>query len=156
MRVSIGCVLFNYENGGLQPHGGYDFGPLQAALADSPHRPDLIFFCEAKHYGDHGGKGLLLAANAIADRFDQPYVGLLGYMERGPLPPAIFYNPTVLALLPAWYGPGSHHDYHDQRNIAHFAARGAARRRRSRSGRAGGHLRLPWRRRRPAEDRRDR
>ncbi len=126
MPISIGCVLFNYENGGLQPSGGYDFGPLRAALAASPRRPDLIFFCEAKRYADNGGNGLLHAAKAISDQFDAPYIGLLGYMERGPMPPAIFYNPAVLTQLPPWYGHGSHHDYHDQRNVARFAVRGTA------------------------------
>ncbi|SRR6266508_1933363 len=126
MPVTIGCVLINYQNGGLQPGGSFDFAPLIAALADSPHRPDLIFFCEAKHYADRGGTGLLLAAQAISDKFGLPYIGLLGYMERAPLPPALFYNPNVLTLLPPWYGHGSHYDYQDQRNVAHFAVRGAA------------------------------
>lgn len=126
MPVTIGCVLINYQNGGLQPGGGYDFAPLIAAFADSPRQPDLIFYCEAKHYADRGGTGLLLAAQAISDKFGVPYIGLLGYMERAPLPPAFFYNPNVLTLLPPWYGHGSHHDYQDQRNVAHFAVRGAA------------------------------
>src|SRR5439155_19383165 len=118
------CVLFNYKDGGLQSDGGYGFGPLVAALVDTPRRPDLIYFCEGKHYADRGQRGLLLAAKALSDHFGVPYVGLLGYMERAPLPPAIFFNPNVLTLLPPWHGHGRHHDYHDQRNIAHFAVPG--------------------------------
>lgn len=125
MTVSVGCALFNYEGGGLQSDGSYDFKPLQAELAASPRVPALIKLCEGKHYADRGGKGLLLAAKALTDQFGVPYIGLLGYMERGPMPPAIFYNPHVLTHLPPWYGHGSHHDFHDQRNIALFRVNGA-------------------------------
>jgi hypothetical protein len=123
MTVSVGCALFNYESGGLR-QDGYDFKPLQAALADSPRVPALIKLCEGKHYADRGGQGLLLAAKALSEEFRVPYVGLLGHMERGPMPPAIFYDPNVLTLLPPWYGNGSQNDFHDQRNIAHFLVNG--------------------------------
>ncbi len=43
--VSVGCVLFNCRDRGIQPGGGYDFDPLVAALSDSRDRPNLIFFC---------------------------------------------------------------------------------------------------------------
>lgn len=123
--VSVRCVLYNYEDGGFRD-GRYDFGPLQDALAETPDRPDLLFYCEGKHFAANGYKGLLLAAKALSDRFSQPYIPLLGHMERGPMPPVLFYNPTLLTHLPPWYGHGSNteHDFGDQRNIARFAVRG--------------------------------
>jgi len=124
MTVSVGCALFNFESGGLQPDGTYDFHPLQAALAHSPRVPALITLCEGKYYAERGNTGLLLAANAIADEFNMPYTAILGHMERGPMPPAIFYNPLVLTQMPPWYGHGSTGDFHDQRNIAHFRVNG--------------------------------
>ncbi len=123
--ASIGCILFNYEHGGLQTDGHYEFEPLQRTLADCPRRGDLVFLCEAKSYGDKGKTGLLLAAKAISEVFDAPYVGLLGWLDRGPIPPAIFYNPQALTHLPPWYGAGSYDAYADQRNVAHFAVRAA-------------------------------
>src|SRR3982750_4474637 len=123
MTVSVGCILFNYESGGLKD-GYYDFEPLKAELAGSPRVPALVKLCEGKYWAERGGQGLLLAAKAISDQFGVPYIGLLGYRERGPMPPAIFYNPLVLTHVPPWHGNGSHHDFHDQRNLAHFRVNG--------------------------------
>ncbi|MEV6349598.1 hypothetical protein [Actinoplanes sp. NPDC051851] len=125
MTVTVGCALFNYEAGGLRPENGYDFKPLQNAMAVSPRVPDLIQFCEGKHYARDGGKGLLLAAKALSDQFGVPYVGLLGYNERGPMPPVIFYNALKVLHLPPWHGHGSVNAFADQRNIGHFLVRGA-------------------------------
>lgn len=124
MTVSVGGVLFNYEHGGLQPDGRYDFAPLVTELAEGPRVPALIKICEGKYWAERGVSGLLLAARAISDQFGVPFIGLLGYLERGPMPPAIFYNPLVLTHVPPWYGHGSHHEFQDQRNIAHFRVNG--------------------------------
>jgi hypothetical protein len=123
MTVSVGCVLFNLEAGGWTD-GHFDFEPLKAELAEGPRTPALVKICEGKYWAERGGKGLLLAAKPISDQFGVPYIGLLGYLERGPIPPAIFYNPLVLTHVPPWHGHGSHHEFQDQRNIAHFHVNG--------------------------------
>jgi len=35
-------ALFNYQNGGMQPGGGYDFRPLQRAFAQAQEIAALI------------------------------------------------------------------------------------------------------------------
>jgi hypothetical protein len=41
----IDLALFNYENGGRLPDGGYDFLPLRRAFAQAEVQPALILFC---------------------------------------------------------------------------------------------------------------
>jgi hypothetical protein len=121
-RLSL--AAYNYENGGLRPPMGYDFRPLQHAFSDVDEPPALVLFCEAKRYRDNGNEGLHAAAEALTDELGVPYVGALGWLTRGPLPPAIFYNPDLLTLR-RWWHPGDPGNYDDQRNVAHFAVRGS-------------------------------
>ncbi|MET0494312.1 MAG: hypothetical protein ABW000_14390 [Actinoplanes sp.] len=117
----IAVALFNYEAGGSAgPHGGYRFEPLQQAFADLDETPALILFCEAKRYRDNGNAGLHAAAEALCDELGVPYVGVLGSTDRGPIPPAIFYNPNVLTLR-RWCNPDDPAVFDDQRNVARFA-----------------------------------
>ncbi|MFG1918120.1 hypothetical protein [Micromonospora sp. NPDC048898] len=120
-------ALFNYQDGGLRPDTGYDFRPLQQAFADVDETPALILFCEAKQYRDNGSRGLYMAAEALSDALGVPYVGLLGWMRRGPLPPATFYNPDLLTLR-SWWHPDDPGVYDDKRNVARFAVRGSGQR----------------------------
>ncbi len=116
----IPIAVYNYEHGGLQPQGGYDLQPLQHAFAGMDEAPALILFCEAKRYRDNGNEGLHAAAEALSDELGVPYVGVLGSLRRGPIPPAMFYNPTVLTLR-NWSNPDDPGGFDDQRNLARFA-----------------------------------
>lgn len=118
----ISVALFNYEKGGLQADGRYDFRPLQRAFADVDEPPALIMFCEAKRYRDDAGAGKYAAAEALCDELGVPYVVELGSMQRGPLPPAVFYDPTRL-ILRRWWNQDDPGAYDDQRNVARFAVR---------------------------------
>jgi hypothetical protein len=121
----IGVALFNYRDGGQQPNGPYDFQPLQHAFAQSGAVPALILFCEAKQYRDNGSRGLYGAAEALADELGHPYMGVLGTLRRGPLPPAIFFNPNVLVLR-QWFDDRDPNAYEDTLNLAWFAVRDSA------------------------------
>jgi hypothetical protein len=50
------------------------------------------------------------------------YAVELGSMKRGPMPPAIFYNPNLLTLR-RWWNQDDPGVYDDQRNVARFAVR---------------------------------
>ncbi|MFB9853870.1 hypothetical protein ACFFMR_26170 [Micromonospora andamanensis] len=79
-------------------------------------------FCEAKNYRDRAGEPKYAAAEALSDALGVPYVVELGSMRRGPLPPAIFYDPTKL-LLRRWWQADDPGVFDDQRNVARFAIR---------------------------------
>src|SRR6266511_2492039 len=91
-------ALFNYESGGLQPGGGYAFDAVQRVLAQVDAAPALVLFGEAKHYRGRAGEAKYGAAEALSDQLGVRYVVELGSMARGPMPPAIFYDPNVLVL----------------------------------------------------------
>jgi len=118
----IDIALYNYESGGAKPSGGYDFRPLQRAFAQAEVIPALILFCEAKNYRDRAGEAKYAAAEALSDELGVPYSVELGSMKRGPMPPAIFYNPDVL-ILRRWWNQDDPGVYDDQRNVARFAIR---------------------------------
>lgn len=118
----IDIALFNYHAGGRTGTGSYDFTKLQGAVADVDRAPDLILMCEAKNYRDQAGEPKYAAAEALSDEFGVPYAVELGSMMRGPLPPAIFYNPNVL-ILRRWWNQDDAGVYDDQRNVARFAIR---------------------------------
>ncbi|MFV2019377.1 hypothetical protein [Micromonospora sp. LOL_023] len=122
----IDIALFNYHNGGRTPDGRYDFTPLQQAFADVTAAPALILFCEASRYRDNAGAAKYAAAEALSDQLGVPYVAELGSMRRGPMPPAIFYNPDLL-ILRRWWNPDDPGVFDDQRNVARFALRDSAR-----------------------------
>lgn len=118
----IGVALFNYESGGRATDGTYDFTKLQCAFSGLTEPPALILFCEAKNYRDNAGAAKYAAAEALSDELGAPYAVELGWMARGPMPPAIFYRPDLLVLRRWWQAddPGA---YDDQRNVAQFAVR---------------------------------
>ncbi|ROO63046.1 hypothetical protein EDC02_5057 [Micromonospora sp. Llam0] len=118
----IDIALFNFQDGGWTPDGGPDFAPLQQAFADVTAAPALILLCEAKRYSDNAGAAKYAAAEALSDQLGVPYVAELGWMPRGPMPPAIFYNPNLLALR-RWWNQDDPAAFDDQRNVARFALR---------------------------------
>jgi endonuclease/exonuclease/phosphatase family metal-dependent hydrolase len=119
MRLPV--ALFNFQDGGQQPDGTYDFGLLQHAFS-AAEPPDLIVLCEAKRYIDDGGRRLHEAAAALRAKLSLPYVGLLGSCDRGPWPPAVFYNPCMLQLQ-RWWENGSSRPL-DAQNVAEFDVNG--------------------------------
>jgi hypothetical protein len=94
--------------------------------------PALVLFCEAKRYRDNGNTGLWEAAEALADELGRPYVGVLGWLDRGPMPPAMFWDPTVLTMR-HWCTPDDPATHDDQRNAARFAIRHSGPERRTRT-----------------------
>jgi hypothetical protein len=77
-------------------------------------------YCEAKHYERSGNVALYQAAEAITDVFGVPYAALLGRGDRGPIPPAIFYDTS--RLLPRFFiDRGDPEPFTDQINVCRFA-----------------------------------
>jgi len=121
----IGTALFNCQGGCLRSDGGYDFRRLQRAAADLDTAPALWLICEAKMWRANANVGLHGAAEALSDTLGVPYVGVLGTCPRGPIPPAIIYDPTVLVLR-SWWNPDDPYGYTDKINVARFAIRDTA------------------------------
>ena len=123
--TNLVIATYNYQSGGCHD-GTFHMGPLQQALAvlDSP--PAVLLFCEAKHYRTNQYEGLRLAEQALTQQFDAPYFGLLGTCQRGPMPPAIFYQPDLVTKL-HWPGdnPNDPDVFDDQRNYGRFRANGS-------------------------------
>ncbi|XVU24278.1 hypothetical protein ACQPZJ_44790 [Actinoplanes sp. CA-054009] len=113
-------ATYNYQAGGA--HGAtFDMRPLQRAFASLDTAPAVILFCEAKNYRRDQYRGLRLAEKALTDVLDAPYIGLLGTSQNGPLPPAIFYNTTLLTNLD-WPSDDPHDPnvFADKRNVGRF------------------------------------
>jgi hypothetical protein len=123
----LGCVSrTNAElRNASRTSGGYDFRPLHFAFADVDAPPALILFCEADEYRAAANIGLHGTAEALSwlsDELGVPYVGLLGISGRNPMPPTIFYDPTVLTPR-SWSGPDDLGASDDNINVARFAVR---------------------------------
>jgi hypothetical protein len=117
----IAVALFNFERGGMRADASYDFDKLRTAFAsvDNDNPPALIMLCEAHNYHKDGETPLYEAARALSDQLVSLYVPKLGYCDRGPFPPAIFYDPTRLDLM-SWQGRSV---YNDQHNVARLKVR---------------------------------
>lgn len=122
-RVEV--ALFNFRGGGRRPDRSYDFSALQDAFRAVETPPALILLCEARGYRDQAGAAKYAAAEALSDQLGVPYVAEIGSVPRGPLPPAIFYNPDILVLR-SWWQPDDPGVFDDQRNVARFAVRDSA------------------------------
>ncbi|MFI6163940.1 endonuclease/exonuclease/phosphatase family protein [Micromonospora haikouensis] len=114
MSVELRLSLFNFEAGGLQPDGTYDFAPLTQALLDEPH-PDLLMLCEAKFWNARGRRPFHTAMAHLAEATGRPYVGEL---HTGALATAVIYDPRVLRLEAA-----EEPEFPDKRNLARFRLR---------------------------------
>jgi endonuclease/exonuclease/phosphatase family metal-dependent hydrolase len=121
MPILLPTLTYNYEGGGYdRTTRRHHFIGLQSTLERSPKPPAVILFCEAKHYAASGNIGLYQAAEAITDVFGVPYAALLGRGDRGPIPPAIFYDTS--RLIPRSFIDRSDPDpFTDQINICRFA-----------------------------------
>lgn len=125
LMTRIVVALFNVKGGCLLPHGGYDFSRLRRAAAGLDVPPALWLINEAKLWRAEANVGLHCAAEALSDQLGVPYVGVLGTCPRGPIPPAIVYDPTVLVLR-SWWNPDDPYGYADKLNVARFAVRDSA------------------------------
>ena len=105
---------YNYQDGGLQPDGTYDFAGLVAAFTDPPV-PDLIGLCEAKFWHARGRRPFHTAIKELSLALDRPFVGEL---FTGPLATAVIYDPAVLCL-----DASEEPDLEDKRNLARFSLR---------------------------------
>lgn len=113
-------ALFNYESGGFNKTSRrHEFGKLAAAFAHLTTPPAVIVQCEGRSYADLGGEGLHGAAAALSETLGVRYVGLLGHLDRGPIAPAVFYNPETLTVQ-SWVGHGAEGVFDDWRNIGWF------------------------------------
>jgi hypothetical protein len=113
----LSVALFNYENGGRSSSGEYDFTKLIAAFAGLDEAPDLIMLNEAKGYHTDGKTVLYRAAGDLADELRRPYVGEVGFGNRGYVSyPALIYDPRVVRL-DFW---GDYHEsvHPDRKNYA--------------------------------------
>ncbi|MBF9132726.1 hypothetical protein I0C86_27775 [Plantactinospora sp. S1510] len=115
-------ALFNFEGGGLQPDGTFALDKLCRAFEHVHRVPALVALCEAKEWGRDGNRGLLSATAALGRQLDRPYVGHLGWRERGPIEPALLYDPTVLDLT-SWYNDNGYPTHDDKRGLAEFRVR---------------------------------
>jgi endonuclease/exonuclease/phosphatase family metal-dependent hydrolase len=119
----IPVALFNFEGGGLQPDGTFAHDKLCRAFEHVDRVPALVAICEAKEWGRDGNRGLLAATQALGRLVDRPYVGQLGWRERGPIEPALLYDPTVLAPI-TWYNDNGYPTHDDKRGLVEFTVRG--------------------------------
>jgi hypothetical protein len=97
----------------------HEFGKLAAAFAHLTTAPQVIVQCEGRSYAHLGGEGLHGAAAALSKTLGVRYVGLLGHLDRGPIAPAVFYNPETLTVR-SWVGHGAKGVFDDWRNIGWF------------------------------------
>jgi hypothetical protein len=95
-------ALMNYEDGGAQPVGGYDFRPLQRAFTQAEVVPALVLYCEAKNYRFGAGEAKYAAAEALSDEMGGALRRRVGVDGSWTYAPAIFYNPNVLVLRRWW------------------------------------------------------
>ncbi|HYG83980.1 MAG TPA: hypothetical protein VD907_03815 [Verrucomicrobiae bacterium] len=121
MRVELPMCLFNFEAGGLQPSGQYDFGKLRLAFKNIRPRPVLIVINEGKEWGSKGSIPLFAANSALMAELGGTYEAHLGHSERGPFGPAIFFDPNVLEIK---YWGDERVPYLDKRNLGRFVVRG--------------------------------
>ncbi|GAA5119906.1 hypothetical protein [Haloechinothrix salitolerans] len=105
--MHIGVTVFNFEDGGLLPGGGYDFAPGIRAIAADPVYTDLVILLEANQYGRDGETALHGFVNALSEAARVPLVGRLGELDRGDFAPALIWNPNSV-VIEKWFGYGVH------------------------------------------------
>ncbi|WP_199512197.1 hypothetical protein [Nucisporomicrobium flavum] len=97
---------------------------LQGEFAILNTPPALALLCQGNTTGGINTAGCSLEEREPSagkpERTGVPYAGVLGSLSRGPIPPAIFYDPNQL-MLRSWANPGDPNVYDDQRNVARFA-----------------------------------
>ncbi|MEV6638085.1 hypothetical protein AB0M54_45920 [Actinoplanes sp. NPDC051470] len=120
--MALLIATFNYERGGHRKDSDtFDMQPLKDAFAVLNTPPALVLYCEAKYYRLDQYRGLRLAEAALSEQLGAPYFGLLGTLDRGPMPPAIFYDRSQVTSL-FWPGDDTSDPrvFEDQRNVGLF------------------------------------
>ncbi|MFD6094686.1 hypothetical protein ACFVWN_01385 [Nocardiopsis flavescens] len=111
-------VTVNVQDGGTTNPAGIEH-VLTQLFAGVEHAPALIIVNEAKHWlGDGHRLGLRVAA-ILADIYGPRYQIRVGHMGRAPVPPALLWDPALLALT-RWDDPVTSPDNHDMWNRAVF------------------------------------
>lgn len=130
----------NFEGGGRTPAGEFDFTRLQRLVAPLNHQQSrpagtvpvavvpvaVLVVCEAKEWGAKGNDGLFSAARVLSDTLGREYVGKLCSFDRGPIAPALFFDPTLVHPV-EWHDDNGYPDYVDKSHVARFRAVGADR-----------------------------
>lgn len=80
--------------------------------------PAIFGLCEAKEYGSWGEEALHKAEAVMREHFGVPYQGRLGVISRGDFGPALFFDPTKLAIT--YWGNEHSTVTDDKRNLAVF------------------------------------
>ena len=118
----------NFENGGRTPTGEFDFTRLQRLVAplNTGQPPPgaaepvaVLAICEAKEWGAKGNHGLLTAAQALSESLNRTYVGKLCSFDRGPIGPALFFDPTLVRPV-EWHDDNGYPDYIDKSDFTRF------------------------------------
>jgi hypothetical protein len=118
----------NFQSGGMTKDGTLDVDRLRRFVAPfsapPPHcsepLPVAVFvLCEAKQWGADGNRGLLTAAEVLSETLGGNYDGKLCSFDRGPIGPAVFWDPAL--VRPArWPDDNGHPGYPDQTDAVRF------------------------------------
>ncbi|WP_285685457.1 endonuclease/exonuclease/phosphatase family protein [Actinoplanes sp. NBRC 103695] len=119
----------NFQSGGARTSGklDYDFtrlhrlaAPLvEPQLSPAASMPVAIFaLCEAKGWAADANHGLLAASDVLSATLGRPYAAKMLPFDRGPIGPALFYDPTLVAPV-AWHG-GGYPDFDDKAGVIRF------------------------------------
>jgi hypothetical protein len=125
----------NFMDGGRTKTGEFDFARLHrlvAPLNDRQPGPGaavpaaVVAVCEAKEWGAKGNDGLFTAAQVLSETLGRAYVGKLCSFDRGPIGPALFFDPTLVRPV-EWHDDNGYPDYVDKSDLARFQAVGTDR-----------------------------
>lgn len=127
----------NFQSGGkTSTPDGYDFSRLRRLIAPlreprpGPHATtsvSVFAICEAKEWGQNNNRGLLSAGRVLSDALGRPYVGKLCAFDRGPIGPALFYDPTRVEPE-QWPDGNGYPTYIDQADVVSFRTVGTGHR----------------------------
>jgi endonuclease/exonuclease/phosphatase family metal-dependent hydrolase len=121
----------NFQSGGSRTPGKLDFDfsrlhRLAAPLTDPRRSPaatvpvSVFALCEAKGYGANANDGLFAAEEVLSTTLGRTYASRMLPFDRGPIGPALFYDPT-LVRPDSWHDRSSGYpDYDDKVGVVRF------------------------------------
>ncbi|WP_233413954.1 endonuclease/exonuclease/phosphatase family protein [Nucisporomicrobium flavum] len=120
----------NFQSGGARTSGklDYDFtrlhrlvAPLvEPALSPAASVPVAVFaLCEAKGWAADANHGLYAAAEVLSATLGRPYAAKMQPFDRGPIGPALFYDPTLVCPV-AWHDSSGYPDFDDKAGVVRF------------------------------------
>ena len=118
------------KSGGAKTSGKLDFDfsrlrRLVAPLVDPQLSPaaavpvSVFALCEAKGWGADANDGLFAAEEVLSATLGRPYTGRMLPFDRGPIGPALFYDPTLVRPA-AWHDDNEYPDYDDKAGVVRF------------------------------------